>query len=327
MKKHIAVHMVVIMCLLMSTVVLLSAQKDVRGLARLSGKVTDKQGNGIAQAEVLVKFLADQTRRREAFEKIVKTEEDGGWKMAGLQSGLAVVYASAPGFLPNQRRIEVSQVNRNPFILLQLEAAEVPVSEDPEAIRLFEEANSAFDAENFEEALALYQKFMEQNPEVYQIRFNIGNCYAETGQFDLALTEYEAVIAKLDKEIENPDIKLKAKSVAAIGEVYLKKQDLEKAQEYFKQSIELSPDDQILSYNVGEIYFSNNNMGEAVEYFSKAIEIKPDWADPYLKLGYVYLNQADYGMAKENFTKFMELAPDHPQAATVTGILDYLEKM
>jgi len=327
MKKHIAVHMAIIICLLMSTAVLLNAQKDVRGLARLSGKVTDKQGNGIARAEVLVKFLADQTRRRETYEKVVITEEDGSWKLAGLQSGLAVVYASAPRFLPNHRRVEVSQVNRNAFILLQLEQAEVPVSEDPEAIRLFEEANTAFDAGGFEEALDLYQKFIEQNPEVYQIHFNLGNCYAETNQYDLALKEYEFVIEKIEQELENPDIKLQAKSVAAIGEVYLKQEDIPNAQEYFKKSIELSPDDQILSYNVGEIYFSNNNMDEAIEYFSKAIEIKPDWADPYLKLGYVYLNKADYGMAKENFKKFMEIEPDHPQAATVQGILDYLEQM
>lgn len=326
MKKHIAVNLVIITCLLMVTAVQLDAQA-VRGLGRLSGKVTDKDGNGIAGAEILVKFLADQTRRREAYETTLNTEEDGSWKLAGLQSGLAVVYASAPGFLPNQRRVEVSQVNRNTFILLQLEQAEVPVSEDPEAIRLFEEANSAFDADNFQEALALYQKFIEQNPDVYQVRFNIGNCYAETNQHDLALKEYEFVIDKIKQETENPDIKLQAKSVAAIGEIHLKQGDISKAQEYFKQSIELSPDDQILSYNVGEIYFSNSKMDEAIEYFTKAIEIKPDWPDPYLKLGYVYLNKADYGMAKENFNKFMELDPEHPQAATVQGILDYLDKM
>jgi len=84
---------------------------------------------------------------------------------------------------------------------------------------------------------------------------------------------------------------------------------------------------EILAYNVGEILFSNAKMNEALEYFTMAATIKPTWSDAFLKLGYVHLNKTEYDKAKENFNQFLELDPDHPQAQSVRGILDYLEKI
>lgn len=53
-----------------------------------------------------------------------------------------------------------------------------------------------------------------------------------------------------------------AKALAGIGECYLKKQDFESGQNYFKKSIEAYPENELIAYNVGEIYFSNRKLGE-----------------------------------------------------------------
>ncbi|MGD9345711.1 MAG: tetratricopeptide repeat protein, partial [Candidatus Aminicenantes bacterium] len=135
------------------------------------------------------------------------------------------------------------------------------------------------------------------------------------------------VLEKANMEVGPEALKVQAKALAAIGELYVKSDDIQKAREYFTQSLERNPQDEILAYNVGEILFSNAKMDEALEYFTMAVNIKPDWPDAFLKLGYVYLNKTEYDKAKENFNKFLELDPDHPQAQSVRGILDYLEKM
>ncbi len=140
-----------------------------------------------------------------------------------------------------------------------------------------------------------------------------------------ALKHYQILLQKIDEQ-EEKDIKLKSKVLSAIGECYLQEDDLDSAQDYLKQSLELDPQDEILAYNVGEIYFSHQKMEEAIQYFTLASQIKPDWSDPFYKLGLVYVNMKDNDKALESFEKFLELEPDTERSASVKNIMDFLKK-
>ena len=300
---------------------------QIRGLARINGKVLDESENPIPDATVLVKSIEVAGKRTEKFEKTTTTNDEGVWKMTGMSSGYVKVDVSAPGFIPTSKNVEVSQINVNPQIILRLKKAEEFIGQNEDSSGIFEEGNVLFEQRKYDEAITSYQGFLEKNPTAYQVRFNIGNCYREKNELDRAQQEFEAVLEEANTT-EGPEaLKIQAKALAAIGELYVKKDDIEKASEYFTQSLESNPQDEILAYNVGEILFSNAKMDEALEYFNMAATIKPGWADAFLKLGYVYLNKTEYDQAKENFNKFLELDPDHPQAQSVMGILDYLEKM
>jgi Tfp pilus assembly protein PilF len=124
---------------------------------------------------------------------------------------------------------------------------------------------------------------------------------------------------------DNSDKALVSQAEAAIGDLYIRKNDLKTAQEYLKKSLELSPTDEILAYNVGEIFFSNNKTDEALMYFKLASSIKPNWSQPYLKLGYVYLNAGDFANAKVSFNKFLELDPQSQDAQAIKDLLDSLK--
>lgn len=300
---------------------------QVRGLARINGKVFDEAENPIPNATVLVKSIEVAGKRTEKFEKTTTTDEKGVWKLTGLPSGYVKIEVSAPGFIPTSKNVEVSQININPQIILHLKKAEEFIGQDEDSTGIFEEGNVLYEQGKYDEAITSYQGFLEKNPNAYQVRFNIGNCYREKKDLDSAQQEFEAVLERANKE-EGPDaLKVQAKALAAIGELYVIRDDIEKAREYFARSLERNSQDEILAYNVGEILFSNAKMEEALEYFTMAATIKPNWADAFLKLGYVHLNKTEYDKAKENFKKFLELDPDHPQAQSVKGILDYLEKM
>jgi Tfp pilus assembly protein PilF len=313
-----------VLCVLISFSIL---EGQVRGLARINGKVFDEAENPIPDANIVVKSIEVAGKRIEKFEKTTTTDDEGEWKLTGLPSGYVKVEVSAPGFIPTSKNVEVSQININPQIILYLKKAEEFIGQDEDSTGIFDEGNVLYEQGKYDEAIASYRGFLEKNPSAYQVRFNIGNCYREKNELDAAQQEFEAVLEKANTE-EGPEaMKVQAKALAAIGELFVRRDDIQKAREYFTQSLERNPQDEILAYNVGEILFSNAKMDEALEYFTMAAAIKPNWADAFLKLGYVFLNKTEYDKAKENFNKFLELDPDHPQAQSVRGILDYLEKM
>ncbi len=117
-----------------------------------------------------------------------------------------------------------------------------------------------------------------------------------------------------------------AKGLAAIGLCYLRQDNFEQAQEYFKKSIEISPQDELLPYNVAEICFSNQKIDEAQKYYEMAAQIKPEWPDPYLKLAYLYLNKGDMTKAAEYLEKFLKLEPESERSAQAKAILGTIKK-
>lgn len=317
-KKEFLLCCLIIVSLLTSSLLFPQAG---RGRGRLSGKVTDESGNSVTSATITLEFLEKEELTRET-----KTDKNGKWKIAGLGSGRWEITVSAQGFIPYQKTVSVSQLERNPSLNTILNKIEEQLIEEAPGITLFEKGNELFNEKKFEEAIASYQEFLEKNPELYEVHFSLGNCYKEMGDIEQALKEFQLVLEKAIEENEK-DRKIKAKTLAAIGECHLKKEDLNSAQNYFKKSLELDPRDEILAYNVGEIYFAHQKLDEAIEYYEFATQIKPDWSDPYYKLGLVFLNKTDYEKAKDNFKKFLKLEPDTEKSASAKNILDYIEKM
>jgi len=295
-----------------------------RGKARINGVVKDEDGASIKSGKIVMQFLKNEQLKRET-----TTNEKGEWAFLGLGTGRWRLTASADGYIPTYKDIYIKQLELNPKITLTLkkiEESDKSIIEDEAFFNLLEEANLLFAEKNYDGAISLLEQFLEQNPDAYQIHLSTGDCYREKGEFDKAIEEYNKALeqALADEEMGKETAAI---AIASLGEISLRKEDFEKAQDYFKQSIEMYPDNEILAYNVGEIYFSNRKIEEAIHYFELSTQIKPDWPASYLKLGYVYLNKSDYEKAKLNFNKFLELDPESPEAPTVKNMIDYLEKI
>jgi tetratricopeptide (TPR) repeat protein len=312
-----------------------------RGKGRASGTVVDEEGNLLPDIMVVIKYLGPiPTRIGAAMEddksnitRKMVTSKKGKWVLGGLGSGRWRVNINAEGYMPYQATIYISQFERNPYpesyprlpLQTTLEKVEELLELDAPGVELFEEGNKLFKDEKYSEAIDSYRAFLEKNPDLYQVHYSIGNSYKELEKMEEALKEYQVVLDNA-KDEEEKDKSLKAKTLSAVAECHLKSDDLDSAQTYFKESLELNPNDEILAYNVGEIYFSHQKLDEAIEYFKLASEIKPDWSDSYLKLGYVYVNKADNANAILYFEKFLALEPDSERAASVLNVLNYLKK-
>ncbi|MGQ9470692.1 MAG: tetratricopeptide repeat protein [Candidatus Aminicenantales bacterium] len=295
-----------------------------RGKARVQGQVLDEKGKPVPSAKVVLELLTRDHVVRET-----TAGKNGEWALIGLGSGNWKVTVSAEGFIPTTTTILVSQIERNPKVVLTLKRPEVSpdaVITDEASLAYLEEATKLYNEKNYDEALVILERFLEQNPKAYQVQVLMGDCYREKGDLDRALEFYSRAVegAKMDEKMGK---EVTVKSQAAIGDIYLRKGDIDKAQAFFKQSIDASPENETLAYNVGEIYFSNQKLDEAIHYFTLATQIKPPWAPPYYKLGLIYLNRAEFDKAREAFKKFLDLEPEGEQAVQAKNILQYLEKI
>lgn len=245
-----------------------------------------------------------------------------------LGSGNWQLTATAEGYVPTQTSVFVTQIGQNPKVVVTLKKITVidtSITKDTD-LALIEEASQLFTDRKYDEALTLLQEFLANNPAAYQTHINIGDCYKEKGEYDRAEEEYDLALESAKTDDESGE-EMTAKAMAGKGDIYVRKGDLEKAQNYFKESIKLLPENEILPYNVGEIYFANQNLDEAIQYYEIAIQIKPDWSLPHYRQGLVYLNKANYAKAEENFVKFLEIDPGSELAGQVRSMLDYLEKI
>jgi tetratricopeptide (TPR) repeat protein len=290
-----------------------------RGKGRLTGSVVNEKGEPVANATVKLEFekggLKDET----------VTNAKGEWSFISLGTGTVLLTALADGYLDGNAQAHVQQLEKNPPVkILVREDKERKARVKDEASMLeLERGNQLFNERKFDEALEIFTKFAEINPNVYQIYFNIGDAYREKGDFDKANEQYAIAQAKAK---EKADVVMQAKALAAFGEVCLRQDKLKEAGDYFTQSIALNPKDEILAYNVAEIFFGRAQTDKAIEYYQLAIQIKPEWSEPYLKMGYAYLNKGDMAKAVEQMKEFLKRDPESPQAPVVQSLIDSLSK-
>jgi tetratricopeptide (TPR) repeat protein len=292
------------------------------GKGRLGGTVADPDGNLLPGVKVTLTFSENE---RLVFD--ATSGKKGDWSFLGLGSGNWILAASAPGFQPFEKTVNVSQLEVNPKVQIVLKKPDKSSGalSDEKSIELLDQANQLYKDGRYDEAIVVYQKFQEANPGLYQIKVSIADCHREKGEFDKAIALYNEVIAQSASDAVM-GLEMSGKALAGIGNCFLKQGKLEEAQGYFQKSIESSPKDEILAYNVGEIFFSNQALDQAIRYFELAAQIKPSWPDPFLKLGYVYLNKADNAKAAENFEKFLVLEPEGERAALAKNILGFIKK-
>ena len=290
-----------------------------RGTARLNGVVTDEDNRPVEGAQVTLSFAEAGGAKFEA-----KTDKKGEWSFMGLGSGRYDLAVVLKGYEPYAQAVQISQLSLNPKVYVKIKkiasVAGGDVIEDETSFEFLDKGNELYKNGQYDEAIAQYQLFLEKNPLAYQVELNIADAYREKGDYAKATELYNKII-DLSKTDATLGKDVSGKALAGIGDISLKENKLDEAQEYFRQSIERSPKDEVLAYDVGEIYFSNQNLDEAEKYFNLAIEIKPDWPDPYLKMGYVYLNKADNEAALKMFEKFLTLEPEGERAIMVKNII------
>ena len=297
--------------------------QEGRGEARLKGVVVDKDGNPIEGADVKLESLVHKLIMT------TKTDEKGRWSFIGLGKTVVKIKASKEGYTPTIiSELHVSAIKNPEQEIVLKKITDIESLEENNPKTLYLKGEKLYNQGEYEKALAVFKELVGTQPKLYKARVNIGNCYIKLKQYDEAIEEFKFVLEKLKEEKENLKGNKTASSIyASLGELYMDRNDFEKAKEYFEKSINIDPSNHALSYTVAEILFNSNKIDEAIHYYELAAKIKPDWPKSYLKLGYCYLNKGEKETAINYLNKFVELSPENdPQVNAVKNIIKQLEK-
>ena len=281
-----------------------------KGKGRAFGVVTDEEGNPLEGVTVKLFYVKEQ----QGFN--VKTDKEGKWVAAWIRGGQWYIDFEKIGYAPKKITVDLQEFQKNPEIKVALKKIEGLVVTD-EIREQLEKGNKLFDEQKYDEARAVYEKILADNPDAYPIWKNVGNCYFAQEKYDLAEQAYMKI---LEKDPNNAD------AMIAIGNTYQNRGQTEKAFEWYGKVDIDKITDPVVIYNVGTIYYNSGQFKEALAYYQKAVERDKTFTDALYQLGLTYLNLQKNQEAIETFEQYLKIDPDSQRAAQVRAFLSYLKK-
>ena len=292
----------------------------VAQIGRLAGTVTNENGDPMPGVTVT---LENPDSARPRLEQ--QTDDNGRFNMIGLPSGQWTVTAEIEGYHPNTVTQSLRQGNNPPVQLrlirvrsmLELTLGEARLEGlDPVQLQAdLDAADDLFNAEQYSEAIELYQSLRTVLPEMTTLYLQIGHSYRSLEQYDQAIAAYEALLK------EDPD---NQEAKASIARTNLAAGNLEVARATLGEAasgLDAARED---LYNMGELAFANGDTEEAAGWYEKAHMKDPAWGKPLFKLALVALNGGDMEAAVSFFEQVVAAEPDSEEAVQAGAILQQL---
>ncbi len=104
-----------------------------------------------------------------------------------------------------------------------------------------------------------------------------------------------------------------------LGEVYLRRDEHEKAVAEFRRAIEINPRDAGADNNLGVVYRKTGRLPEAEAAFRQALALKPDYVEAHVNLGRLYLAGGKAAEAAAEFETAVKINPFNPGARYQLG--------
>ena len=130
--------------------------------------------------------------------------------------------------------------------------------------------------DQWDDALACWNKILQAQPNDAGLLFNIGQAYLKKRQYNTAETFLRRVVNINPKMVQGWHI---------LAIVCQEQGKIEAAIEYFQTGLNLSPNDPQINNNLGNALLKANRLKEAVSVFSRVVEEYPDYAVGNYNLG------------------------------------------
>jgi arylsulfatase A-like enzyme/predicted Zn-dependent protease len=153
--------------------------------------------------------------------------------------------------------------------------------------------------EKYDEAVALINRITEEDPDVIDAYFTLGNLHFKKREFDNALVSFLKVLEKRQD----------AFTVINIANSYIGKGDLEEADRFLTSIIDSIPPDSQLYYVFGNIKNLKEDYEGAIKYYEECIKLNPSSASGYSGLAGTYIALKRFNEAETYLTKAKEFNP------------------
>jgi tetratricopeptide (TPR) repeat protein len=112
-----------------------------------------------------------------------------------------------------------------------------------------------------------------------------------------------------------------------LGMLYQDLGELEMAKEQYQNLITIDPNSYPAYNNLGYIaFYYEDNYQEAVRYYRKAIEIAPSYFQAWYNRGLAYEYLEDWQNAREDYLQCLSINPNHENAINSLNILDAIKQ-
>jgi hypothetical protein len=289
---------------------IMAFSQSYRGQGRLTGVVNDETGKPIAGVSVKLYSV----KAGQGFE--VTTDAKGEWKAMYIRGGPWNIDFDKAGYMPKKISTSIQESFQNPPVQTQMQKIEGLVI-TPELKAALNEGNKLWEAKQYEDAIAVYEKLLAEHPDVYIVNKNIGNSYFELQKYDKAEESYRKV---LDKEPANDEIML------LIGNCYTNRGEKDKAMEWYSKIEFEKISDPMVLFNIGSGFYGQSKHEDALKYYKRAIELQKDFLDAIYQLGLTYLAMGRNAEAIAAFESYLKYDADSARAGQVKSFIDFLKK-
>lgn len=235
-------------------------------------------------------------------------------------------------------------------------ALALAIDENNERASIYQEIRCCFLSQNRrDDAIAYFQRLVDQNPHDSKAWTNIGDCYRMAGDYEQSIDPYEFALAIDPEDIwtnmhladiyydlgryqESIDTLKEAllhgveTSIlhTAMGDAYYALQDIQTAETHYRKAVDMNELNGGSWAGLGYVTSDKGDPKTAIKYFEKALEIEP-WETEHLyslSTEYRKLNQLEQSM--QYLRKIQEMNPTDPDTyyymADIYGEMDQVDE-
>jgi tetratricopeptide (TPR) repeat protein len=171
-----------------------------------------------------------------------------------------------------------------------------------------------YQAEKFEEALVLFNKAKEANPQDTVAVLYAGITAQQLKNYDEAAKNFEQLI---QMGTNMPDI------YTTVASIYRSKEENDKALDIIQKGLQKFPQDKTMKAEEFNLYVATGKTEEAKANLEEAVKREPDNATYHLNLGILHDQTGDKEKAAASYKRALEVEPDNFDANLSLGVLSY----
>jgi Flp pilus assembly protein TadD len=166
--------------------------------------------------------------------------------------------------------------------------------------KAFNTAADLSEKHQFEQAVPVWRKAVELNPDDPRAHNNLGAALVETGHPEGALAEYQRSLELNDQSSQAHN---------NLGSLMAQQGRIDEALAEFQKAVELNPDNGRAHCNLGSALSEKGRNEEALDHLRKGVALEPKFADGQNNLGAALARAGVLDEAVEHIAKAVEMAP------------------
>lgn len=191
----------------------------------------------------------------------------------------------------------------------------LPIYDEPLEVKTDSAFNQGFvllGLGEFEEAIAIFKKLLDSQPDFYEAWYNLGIALEKLGRLDEAIASYDESL-----KIQ-PNFHLAWNNR---GNVLGKMRRLDEALTSYKEAVMRKPDKYIAWHNLGYVLEELGQLEEAIASYNKALTIQHNLLPTWNNLGIALSNLGRHEEAIASFEEALNIQPDNHYAWNNRGVV------